>query len=95
MDCCWAALAALETATANAMPEARRLLEREYGARLAPDNGERTAATGLAPLRREALVAERLRLAALRREERIGDGTFPQLEEELDGAEAGNNSPGR
>ena len=69
--------------------EARHLLEREYRARL--DARAQPAAadpTGLGALRRRALAAERARLVALRRDERIGDDAFHRVEEELDWAEA-------
>lgn len=78
--------------------EARHLLQREYQARL--DAGARlgdgaSASTGLGALRRRALAAERTRVAALRREERIGDDAFHQVEEDLDWAEAEADGSGR
>jgi hypothetical protein len=51
--------------------------------------------TGLGALRRRTLAAERARIAALRREERIGDDAFHRIEEELDWAEAEVDGPGR
>lgn len=78
--------------------EARHLLQREYQARL--DAGARlgdgaSASTGLGALRRRALAAERTRVTALRREERIGDDAFHQVEEDLDWAEAEADGSGR
>jgi CPA1 family monovalent cation:H+ antiporter len=54
-----------------------------------------TDPTGLGALRRRALAAERVRLAALRQEERIGDDAFHRVEEELDWAEADVDGSGR
>lgn len=90
-----AALAVLDTIAPEAIPEARRLLQRECRARLAPGGTGAIPGTGLGELRRRTLAAERARLAALRREERIGDDAFHQLEEELDWAEAEASSPSR
>ena len=76
--------------------EARHLLEREYRARLdacAQPGG--ADSTGLGALRRRALAAERARLVALRRDERIGDDAFHRIEEELDWAEAEADGSGR
>ena len=93
-----AARAALDALGADRDGEAGRLLAREYQARLhacarlgdaAPDP------TGLGMLRRRALAAERARIAALRREERIGDDAFHRVEEELDWAEAEVDGAGR
>lgn len=84
------ARAALDTLATGEDGEARRLLLHEYQARLdasARLGGDITDPTGLGALRRQALAAERTRLAALRREERIDDA-FHQIEEELDWAEA-------
>ena len=88
-----AALDALAAAAdrADRDVEARHLLERAYRARLEAcgrPSGGAADPTGLGALRRVALAAERARLAALRREERIGDDAFHQIEEELDWAEA-------
>src|SRR5690349_22929011 len=95
-----AARAALDALAADTGPdsEARRLLEREYRARLEASGqpgGETRDQTGLGALRRAALAAERARLAALRREERIGDDAFQHIEEELDWAEAELEGAGR
>jgi hypothetical protein len=86
-----AARAALDALAADAGAdrdaEARHLLERGYRARLeaCARSGDGFAdPTGLGALRRRALTAERARLAALRREERIGDDAFHRVEEELD-----------
>ena len=78
--------------------EARHLLQREYRARLetcARPGGRNADPTGLGALRRRALAAERARLVALRREERIGDDAFHRIEEELDWAEAEVDGSGR
>ena len=78
--------------------EARHLLEQEYRARLdacAQPGGGTADPTGLGALRRRALAAERARLVALRREERIGDDAFHRIEEELDWAEAEADGSGR
>jgi hypothetical protein len=89
------ARAALDALTAgpDGSGPARLILEQEYRARLdapAQPDGGTTDPTSLAALRRLALAlaAERARLAALRREEWIGDDAFHQVEEELDWAEA-------
>jgi hypothetical protein len=78
--------------------EARHLLQREYQARLEactrPDGGIADP-TGMGALRRVSLAAERVRLATLRKEERIGDDAFHLLEEELDWAEAGTDGSSR
>ena len=78
--------------------EAKHLLEREYRARLdacAAAGGGAPDPTGLGALRRRALAAERACIAALRREERIGDDAFHRVEEELDWAEAEADGAGR
>ncbi len=75
-----AALLALEQGRGN---EASRMLTREYQARLV-SGPERKAGS---KLRQRVLQAERHRLIELRRERRIGDEVFHQLEEELDWAE--------
>jgi CPA1 family monovalent cation:H+ antiporter len=97
-----AARAALEALAAAAGAhrdgEAGHLLEREYRARLEARGragGGAAHPTGLRALRRRALAAERARLAALRREERIGDDAFHRVEEELDWAEAELDGSGR
>ena len=92
--------AALEAlgADADQAGEARHLLKREYQARLnacaRPGSGAADP-TGLGALRRRALATERARLAALRREERIGDDAFHRVEEELDWMEAKVDGSGR
>ena len=86
-----AAHAALDALGADRDGEAGRLLAREYQARLhacAQPGDAALDPTGLGMLRRRALAAERARVAALRREERIGDDAFHRIEEELDWAEA-------
>ncbi|HEY7576969.1 MAG TPA: sodium:proton antiporter [Acetobacteraceae bacterium] len=87
-----AALNALAaSADGNRDAEARHLLVREYRARLeacAPPGDQAGDPTGARALRRIALASERARLAALRREQRIGDDAFHRIEEELDWAEA-------
>ena len=93
-----AARAALDALGADAGRdgEARHLLEREYRTRLdacAQPGG--ADSTGLGALRRRALAAERARLVALRRDERIGDDAFHRIEEELDWAEAEADGSGR
>ena len=78
--------------------EAKRLLQREYQARLeqcAKPGGVTLDPTGLSALRQRALAAERAKIAALRREERIGDDAFHRVEEELDWAEAELEEAGR
>ena len=97
-----AAHAALDALAADAGAdgdgEARRFLEHGYRARLdvcARPGSVATDPTGLGALRRRALAAERARLAALRREERIGDDAFHRVEEELDWAEAEVDGTGR
>ncbi len=94
-----AALGALGADTeAGRNAEAKRLLEREYQGQLelgAQTGGVSADPTGLGALRRRALAVERARLAALRREERIGDDAFHQVEEELDWAEAEVDGVGR
>jgi CPA1 family monovalent cation:H+ antiporter len=97
-----AARAALDalgaSADADRDSEATRLLERVYRARLeagALPGGGAADPTGLGTLRRHTLAAERARIAALRREERIGDDAFHRVEEELDWAEAEADGPGR
>lgn len=94
-----AALDALGTpAVAGGDGEARHLLRREYRARLdacARPGGGAADPTGLGALRRRTLAAERARLAALRREERIGDDAFHRVEEELDWVEAALDGRGR
>ena len=89
-----AALDALSAA--DQASEAGHLLARKYVARLDASARPSTAdATGMGTLRRRALAAERRRLAALRREGRIGDDAFHRVEEELDWAEAEVGGQGR
>jgi CPA1 family monovalent cation:H+ antiporter len=83
-----AALQALDAIEGDA--DVRRLLERRYRARLETCGRPGACAadpTGLGDLRRVTLRAERIRLAALRREAQIGDDAFHVIEEELDWAE--------
>lgn len=77
--------------------EARLLLQREYRARLeqpAQPGAAPPDPTGISALRQRALAAERRTIAALRREERIGDDAFHLIEEELDWAQADLEEPG-
>ena len=73
--------------------EAGRTLVEEYEARLATVSEGAVGPTTLPVLRRRTLAAERRRLVELRREGRIGDDAFHQLEEELDWAEAEASPP--
>lgn len=97
-----AARAALQALGGSANPDwdsdAGRLLERVYRARLDASTlpgREASDPTGMGALRRRMLAAERACIAALRRDERIGDDAFHRIEEELDWAEAEGGGPGR
>ena len=83
-----AAQAALDSLGDGRSDGAGRVLAEEYAARLEGRAGAFADATGIAALRRRAIAAERVRILAMRRDGRIGDDAFHQVEEELDWAEA-------
>jgi Na+/H+ antiporter len=89
-----AALDVLAAAT-DQSSDAKNLLEQKYQARLETGRQSGGGAADLDTLRLLAIAAERTRLRALRREERIGDDAFHRVEEELDWAEAGVDGLGR
>lgn len=83
-----AAEAALVALGPDSETVAGRILAREYGARLRHEAGQMQDATGIVRLRSRLVEAERACVLTLRREGRIGDHAFHEVEEELDWVEA-------
>lgn len=77
----------------DARADALQLVHEGYRVRLECPDRPSSDPTGLAAIRQRALAAERACLAALLRQDRIGDEAFHRLEEELDWAEAGQAGP--